>query len=692
MPPSPPHASVPARIGLAALLLAAATPPARADWRDEVGYSRLLQTFTNGIPDSVTGGVTQVEAPIVEGDTTNYYLPNAADPRFAGKTIVNKSNGTGTSGHATGVGANFYGLGSSLVPGTTAIDAYNANTWINSLPYTETRRVQNHSWIVHTLDASNPPETTVPAINARIDYLVNQSGVVCVAGVNNGYSTTLPYFLAQAYNLVSVGLSNGQHSAGLTAYDGAGRIKPDLVAPDTLTSFATPQVSSAAGLLAQKLSESPYALSGANLPRVVKALLLSGATKDGFPNWSRSTTRPIDARHGAGQFNVLLSYRTLLGGRGTYNQLLPDSAWAHESVRATLSETRRTYFFDVPAGAASPRFAATLVWHRAVSGSNFAGYTTSLENLDLALHSVAAGTFTVGAPLQTSASTVDNLEHLYVPELPAGRYALRVSSDSDVSTPYALAWRTLPAVTVTATTPAAREQDGSAGVFTITRTGPVASPLLVPLTWGGSAVSGTHYAAPPASLLIPAGSASATVAVTPLADSLAQGDRPVTLSLATDWSLSAGSPATATVTIEDKPYDAWRFAHFTAAQLADSASSGEQADPDGDASPNLLEYALGGDPLAPDASARAPRAAIADDGRLTLTFFQPLGRADLAYAVEWTDDLAAATWQGGAGVVTEIARVASGADGPAGEWVTVRAYATPGAAPRQFLRLRVTRR
>jgi hypothetical protein len=274
-----------------------------------------------------------------------------------------------------------------------------------------------------------------------------------------------------------------------------------------------------------------------------------------------------------------------------------------------------------------------------------------------------------------------------VPDLPAGRYALQVSGGEFTNTDYALAWRALPTITVAATTPTAREQDGAPGVFTVTRAGPIASPLLVPLAWGGNAVSETHYNAPPTALLIPAGSASATVSVTPVADSLAQGERSVTLSVATDWSLSAGSPANGTVTLQDKPYDAWRFARFSGGQLSEPATAGETADPDGDGLPNLLEYALGGEPLAADASAHQPTATTTPDGHLTLAYLQPAARTDLAYAVEWTSDLAAASWQSGAGVVTEISRVTTGG----GELVTVRANAELATSPRQFLRLRVTR-
>jgi hypothetical protein len=274
-----------------------------------------------------------------------------------------------------------------------------------------------------------------------------------------------------------------------------------------------------------------------------------------------------------------------------------------------------------------------------------------------------------------------------VPDLPPGRYALQVSSTDSSTTDYALAWRSLPTVTTAATTPTAREQDGSPGVFTVTRTGPITSPLFVPLAWGGTAVSGTHYAVPPGALLIPAGSASATVSIAPVADALAQGDRTVTLTIATDWSLSAGSPANAAVTLQDKPYDAWRFARFTGAQLADSAASGETADPDGDGLPNLLEYALDAEPLAADAPSRQPSAATTPDGHLTLTYFHPSSRTDLGYAVEWTADLAAGGWSSGSDVVTETARVAT----ESGALVTVQTVADLATSPRQFLRLRVTR-
>jgi hypothetical protein len=45
----------------------------------------------------------------------------------------------------------------------------------------------------------------------------------------------------------------------------------------------------------------------------------------------------------------------------------------------------------------------------------------------------------------------------------------------------------------------------------------------------------------------------------------------------------------------------WALRQFTSAQLADASVSSADADPDGDGAPNLLEFAMGGQPLAADA-------------------------------------------------------------------------------------------
>jgi hypothetical protein len=666
---------------LTAFLLAlTAALPAHADWKDDVGYTRLLQTFTTGVPTALSSGVTQVEAPI---DASGTFMPNAANAEMTGKTLNRFGTATTVSWHATDVGRFFYGNASSLIPATSIIDVYHVNSW--PLGSGESRGVQNHSWISIYNPLTPPPggiDAEVEGINAQLDYNVNTQGFVCVVGVNNGNSTSLPDLLCQGYNNISVGLSNGNHSAGFTTRDGTGRIKPDIVAPDPYyTSFSTPKVATAAGLLVQKISDTAYspALSVADTPRVVKALLLAGATKQEFPTWARTTARPLDLRYGAGELNTLLAYNMLLSGKvsGSNSATRPQTAWSAETVNNT-----KNYFFDIPAGSSASGFSAALIWHRMVDGS----LNPSLANLDLKLYSVEPDTFTLGTQLDASLSTVDNVEHVYQAALAPGRYALQVARTSGSSTAYALAWRTSPTVTVSASAAEARELDGTQGQFTLTRTGPTTTPLYVPLSIGGTAVSATHYAALPSGVLIPAGSSSATVTVVPVADAIAQGDRSVTLAVATDFSLSAGTPASATVTIKDKPYDAWRFAKFNAPQLANSTVSGPDADPDADGLPNLLEYAFALEPFAADGPSVLPAAAPGLDDHLIFTYFQATDRADLIFTPEWTDDLGG-TWQNTASYLAETSRTPV----PGGETVTVRAETDLATSPVQFFRLRVTR-
>ena len=107
-------------------------------------------------------------------------------------------------------------------------------------------------------------------------------------------------------------------------------------------------------------------------------------------------------------------------------------------------------------------------------------------------------------------------------------------------------------VTVTAGE-AADEATKTAGFFTFTRdasAASVANDLVVRYVVSGTAVNGQTYARVPTEVTIPAGSASATVAITPLVDNLVTSDAEVTVTLEPGRYLTgAGATGSATVVI-----------------------------------------------------------------------------------------------------------------------------------------------
>jgi hypothetical protein len=106
-------------------------------------------------------------------------------------------------------------------------------------------------------------------------------------------------------------------------------------------------------------------------------------------------------------------------------------------------------------------------------------------------------------------------------------------------------------VSVLATDPNAWEGGPNTGTFTLTRTGGVlTSTLTVAFTLSG-ATNGTDYTLLPPTATFAANSTTATVTVTPIGDSLAEGTESVVLTLTGAPDYVLGSPATATVVIAD---------------------------------------------------------------------------------------------------------------------------------------------
>jgi len=107
----------------------------------------------------------------------------------------------------------------------------------------------------------------------------------------------------------------------------------------------------------------------------------------------------------------------------------------------------------------------------------------------------------------------------------------------------------LPTVSVTATDANASRVGPDNGVFTMTRTGSLASALAVNYTLGGAAVDGIDYNTLAMSVTIPAGAVSVTLVVVPKSSLTVVGSETVVLTLSANAAYSVGSPNNATLTI-----------------------------------------------------------------------------------------------------------------------------------------------
>ncbi|MEW6664930.1 MAG: hypothetical protein AB1512_06885 [Thermodesulfobacteriota bacterium] len=476
------------RFASAALLLVCVLSIGRAveaGYKDDMGFTHLQTELGGSMPTGSGVTATQVEARTSYGDPLGPYMPNPADSQFSGKTIIKKTSDSvsGFSGHATTVGQLFYGNISSLSPGITNIDCYEANHFISNgflhfgysyqPGYTfsasdraSPSRVANHSWV---------GTGALSDILGRLDYVVETDGFIQVVAPDN--STSNKPLLISAFNSISVGRSDGGHQRGSVAVDStytAGRVKPDLVVPYSPTSYVAPLAASAAAILLQagkdpSLSMDPVQsyttnrdselIRNAERSEVVKAAMMAGASRrppnSGVTDYRLDpldqSPNGLDPRFGAGQLNVYHSYHIIAAGE-------QNSA---EDYPAGQGEIGRNGFdFDPFFGGndgsnstASYHFTtdqdhrvlcASLVWNIDINGGTWNNFNNSanLYNLDLLLHDVTDPQ----NPLlvASSSGTGDNTENLWVPLQPGRSYRLQVTPGQGQASfrwDYALAWR-----------------------------------------------------------------------------------------------------------------------------------------------------------------------------------------------------------------------------------------------------------
>ena len=142
-----------------------------------------------------------------------------------------------------------------------------------------------------------------------------------------------------------------------------------------------------------------------------------------------------------------------------------------------------------------------------------------------------------------------------------------------------------------------------------------------------------------------------------------------------------GTVTTPVAIVIPTPVDQWRQDNF-GSNAGNAAIAGNLADPDGDGLSNLLEYALGTNPLKSNTDAVAvDKETIGTNTYLRLTITKNPVATDVIYTVETTDDLATPASWSSSSVVVEINSSTT---------LQVRDSVASSAAAKRFIRLRVS--
>lgn len=286
-----------------------------------------------------------------------------------------------------------------------------------------------------------------------IESLAANHGHIVVAGIGNGSEAfDPPLYPAAGSNVIGVGVVDSvrtedlvtnlanfslvypEHSSLGPTSDG--RCKPDIVAPGNClvadmnnpeayelsgnwSSFATPVVAGAIGLLVQKAKQDPdlsLAISPDGGNCVIKAILMNSATK--LPFWHKGRLEsdddhivPLDYIQGAGMLNAVSAYEHLIAGRSEPGSVQP-RGWDLNQLDRSAAQTN-TYRITMPQPAGK-YIASTLVWNRHYEQMYpFDAIRSKDSNLRLEVWAVDRDNPDNSYLLDYSDSRVDNVEHIF---------------------------------------------------------------------------------------------------------------------------------------------------------------------------------------------------------------------------------------------------------------------------------------
>lgn len=348
-------------------------------------------------------------------------------------------------------------------------NAYNSHTgqfyYQGTLPQAQADIFEFNHFLFNNVNSHSPPDADIITADfgypfeewwtRGIEALAEHYGIIVVAGIGNGSdaSDSVLYPAAGA-NVIGVGLVNSvssdnpeinlanfalaypSHSSNGPTSDG--RCKPDIIAPGNClaaeensidkyeptgnwSSFSTPVVAGAIGMLVQKAKQEPelnIAVSPNGGNCVIKAILLNSATK--LPYWHKGRLQtdddhivPLDYIQGAGMLNTVSAYEHLIAGIQAPGEV-STIGWDLNQMDNNNS-SGSIYSITIPEPD-DKCITATLVWNRHYSRQYpFKSLCNKDSNLRLEIWAVDPNDSDNSYMLDYSDSTIDNIEHIYCP-------------------------------------------------------------------------------------------------------------------------------------------------------------------------------------------------------------------------------------------------------------------------------------
>lgn len=292
---------------------------------------------------------------------------------------------------------------------------------------------------------------------------------------------------------------------------------------------------------------------------------MSGTATDGTDYTAQAGTVEIAAGHTVGTITVAPIDDSTTESHETATATL-QAGTGYAVGTSSTSDTVTIIDNDVPTATIAATDSAA-----AEAGSETGYFTVSLSSApsaDLAVSYTIAGTATNGTDYGTLTGSVTIAAGQttgYITVVPVDDSTLETSETVEVTLTTATGYRLgspssatativnddLPTVTVTATDSAAAEAGLATGTFTVALSAAFPADLTVVYGVTGTAASGTDYTALGTALTVAAGATSGTLTVTPLADSSAEGDETIIVTLSAGTNYTVGSPSSATVTLAD---------------------------------------------------------------------------------------------------------------------------------------------